>query len=105
MVLGFVQGEVRERREQKGAKSPPVRIRQSNFLLVNQAREEALRQILGVLNGGTAAPREPVERPPIRLAQRRQRRARGRGVVATGGLDDAPVCGLETAWGVIFRHV
>src|SRR5207248_61254 len=68
----LVRHEMDQRREQKRAKPAAGRVGVLNSLLLEHASEKGLSQILRVLRTVPAAPKECVQRIPVRLAQSRQ---------------------------------
>jgi outer membrane receptor protein involved in Fe transport len=71
--VAFVGGKILERRQQKGAKAATTRIGMAEGLLLENLREERLRQVLRFISAAAAASKIRVERIPIRLTQARER--------------------------------
>src|SRR5688572_5907470 len=94
-AVPLVGEEVLQGAEQPGAEAPALRVRALDGVLLEQAREEGLRQVARVLAVVAAPAHISVERPPIRRAEVRERGARARFARTAGRQDDAPARGQE----------
>jgi hypothetical protein len=65
--------EVLQRLQEEGTESPPGRVGQSDDLLLEQQREERLRQVLGIRRTMTSPAEKGVQGIPICFAESRER--------------------------------
>jgi hypothetical protein len=92
-----VREEVLEGAEKVRAEPTPVGGRAADGVLLEQRREEGLREVSRVVRVAPAASGVDVEREPISLEQDGQRGPRRLGGGVTRGGDDAPLRGREAA--------
>jgi hypothetical protein len=78
------------------------RVRERAFL--EHSREKCLRQVGGVVDGRARAPNERVDRKPVQLAQRRERRCRVRRGRIAGRHHQAPARRRESTGTIEGRH-
>lgn len=97
LTFARVREEMLERREQERTEFPQLPVRPQVDFVLDQIGKKSLGQVLGVVDGVTAAADIGVERRPVSLAKLRQGGARRLGVClrSSRGRDHAPVRGRE----------
>src|SRR3954447_19748042 len=73
LVVACIRGEVFERGEQKGTKTPARRVGVFDRLLFHETGEKGLREVFRIFRSFAPASQERVERIPVGFAKRGQR--------------------------------